>query len=189
MIRCGSRVVCVAVVLGACVPAVSAGDHFLQFRVEKTRCGVPCHDYQVSSKPVVAQVVSEVAVTLEEVPEKSRSKRMYVIENATAGPVTLSEITAFVEDDQELRLSGIVRHSGGTGQLQGGKVEIRVEALTATGGSGNRGVVVARGSDTFWLRADQPRTVTLLSTAVGEKTDAFGKVERVRVFLTYQSCR
>ncbi|MFM8477955.1 MAG: hypothetical protein ACKOEO_19395, partial [Planctomycetaceae bacterium] len=73
--------------------------------------------------------------------------------------------------------------------MKDGKVEIRVEALTATGGSRNRGVVVARGSDTFWLRTDQPRTATLSSTAVGEKTDAFGKVERVRVFLTYQSCR
>jgi hypothetical protein len=168
---------------------VSAGDHFLQFRIEKTRCGVPCHDYQVSAKPVVTQVVSEVAVTLEETPSKSHSKRMYVVEDATAGPVTLSEIAAIAENDRELTVSGVVRHSGGTGQLQGGKVEIRVEALTATGGSRGRGVVVAHGTETFWLRTNQPKTVTLSSMSIGEKTDAFGKVERIRVFLTYQSCR
>jgi|GEM_PF-1761384 len=178
-----------AAVLSVCVPCVPAGDHFLQFRIEKTRCGVPCHDYQVSAKRNVTQVVSEAAVTLQEGSTTLRSKRMYVIENATAGPVTLSEITAIAENDREISLSGIVRHSGGTGLLQGGRVEIRVEALTATGGSRSRGVVVASGSDTFWLRTDQPGNVTIPATSLGEKTDVFGKVERVRVFLQYQPCR
>ncbi|MFM7166898.1 MAG: hypothetical protein ACKO3T_16800, partial [Planctomycetaceae bacterium] len=111
------------------------------------------------------------------------------VENATAGPVTFSEITAIAENDREITLSGIVRHGGGTGLLQGGKVEIRVEGLTATGGSRSRGVVVASGCDTFWLRTDQPETVTIPAKSLGEKTDVFGKVERVRFYLTYQSCR
>ncbi|MFM7164848.1 MAG: hypothetical protein ACKO3T_06335, partial [Planctomycetaceae bacterium] len=120
-----SGFVCAAAVLAVCVPCVPAGDHFLQFRIEKTRCGVPCHDYQVSAKRNVTQVVSEAAVTFQEGPARLRSKRMYVVENATAGPVTFSEITAIAENDREITLSGIVRHGGGTGLLQGGKVEIR----------------------------------------------------------------
>ena len=176
-----------------------AGDHFLQWRVEKTRCRIPAYDYQSGRPTAVAEGVSEpaiVSVISRETTENTAGDqtatgetRTFVFDKLPAGPATLTGLAAVATDDGSVRVSGTLNHTGGdTGQLLGNKVIVRAELLTATGESVNSGAVLASEEATLWVRRGKPQTLSLSLNSLSFSKVA-PKVERIRLYMETLPCR
>ena len=115
--------------------------------------------------------------------------RTFVFDKVTAGPATLSGLSAVASEDGEIIVSGILKHTGGdAGQLQGNKVIVRAEALTATGETAETGTVLATEETAIWVRKGRPQTLNLsLNSMSLSKVPA--KVERIRLYLETHPCR
>lgn len=157
-----------------------AGEHFLQFRVEKSRCCIRDYGYQPGGKATSAVVLSGSGIDL------TGERKKFVIESPVAGPVTFADPTALVVNDRELTVSGVLQHSGDVKQIRGGRVEVRVEALTAAVTGSARGVVVGSATDSLWLPTGPPRPLTLHTTCGAGVVNSLEKIEKVRVYLTYR---
>ncbi|MFO0979827.1 MAG: hypothetical protein U0996_25735 [Planctomycetaceae bacterium] len=169
-----------------------AGELFLQMRVEKTRCGVPCrYDYRTSTKTQsvqTASVISEPAITTG--PVSSTPRLQFVFDDVESGPVTLKHLSATTDGNGGIRVSGILNHTGGaTGQLQGGKVVLRVEPLTNVNTTTKTGTLLAEGKTELWVRRNEPETVHVDVQYASHYPGGFGDVQRVRLFLEYQPNR
>ena len=166
-----------------CLSPAAAGDHFLQFRVEKSRCCIEDHGYQMQGKPEVASAISAPGIDL------PLSRRQFVIEDVTAGRVLLSGLTGLAVNDRELTVSGVLNHTGNINQFSGGQVEVLVEALTAAPNGSTRGVVIGREKKTLWLPTGKPKPITLTTDCGAGESHTLEKIERVRVYLTYRPGR
>jgi hypothetical protein len=170
----------VGLCLACAAVAAGAGDHFLQFRVEKSRCCIRDYGYQTGGKPTSAVVLSNSEIPL------PGGRRKFVIEPPVAGPVTFSELTALAVDEQQLVVSGVLLHAGDVQQIRGGHVEVRVEALTATVPGSARGVVIGTASESLWLPTGPPKPLTLRAPCEAVSGNSLEKIEKVRVYLTYR---
>lgn len=176
-----------------------AGDHFLQRRVETTRCRIPAYDYQQARPTAVAEGGSEpaiVSVISRETTDNALGAeagtgqiRTFVFDKLTAGPVTLSGLAAVATDDGNVRVSGTLKHTGGdAGQLLGNKVTVRAELLTATGDAVESGAVLATDEATLWVRKGKPQSLSLsLNSLPFVKVPT--KVERIRLYIETHPCR
>lgn len=166
-----------------CLSTSVAGDHFLQFRVEKTRCCITDHGYQTQGKPESASVISASGIDL------PLSRRRFVIGDVTAGKVVLSGLTALAVNDRELTVSGELKHSGNVNEFNGGQVDVRIEALTVTTDGATQAVVIGDDKKSLWLPAGKPKSITLKTTCGAGPGNSLEKIERVRVYLTYRPGR
>ncbi len=177
-------------ILGTAVWPALGGDHFLQWRVERTRCTIPAYDYQTSKPSAASGIISETAIIAVNPPEVDSTEiRTFVFDKVTAGPATLSGLSAVASGDGNVLVSGILKHTGGdAGQLQGNKVIVRAEALTATGETAETGTVLATEETAIWVRKGRPQTLNLsLNSMSLSKVPA--KVERIRLYLETHPCR
>ena len=167
----------------SCLPAVTAGDHFLQFRVTKSRCCIEDHGYETRGKPETATVISAAGIDL------PMSRRQFVIEDVAAGRIQLSGLTALAVNERELSLSGVLNYTGNANQFSGGHVEVLVEALAVSRDGNERGVVIGSETKPLWLPAGKPKPITLKMVCGAGPGNSLEKIERVRVYLTYRPGR
>lgn len=170
-----------------CLPwttVVSAGDHFLQWRTERTRCRIPDWDYAVQPNSASQTVVSEGPIT-------GDGGASFIFDDSTAGPVKVTGLAGLTNAERcALVVSGTLLHSGGpVGLQQRGWLEIRVQGLTATGGAVNRGVVVCEGSTRVRLERLTPKTFQILAEPPTNGLTTSARIERIRVFLQYSENR
>lgn len=163
---------------------VSAGDHFLQMRTERTRCRLPGWDYSVQRDSVPQTVMSEGLIP-------GDGSASFLVGDSTVGPVKVSGMAGLSDaEKRSLVVSGTLVHGGGpVGLQQRGWVEVRVQGLTATGGVLDRGVVVCEGSTRVRLERLNPKTFQIQAEPLTNGLTKSAKIERIRVFLQYSENR
>jgi len=163
---------------------VSAGDHFLQWRTERTRCRIPDWHYKVQRDSPSQTVISER-------PIPGDSGASFIFDNASVGPVKVTGLAALTRAEVcGAVVSGVLVHGGGpVGLQQRGWVNVRVQGLTATGGGVDRGVVVCEGSTWVDLERLTPKTFQIHAEPQAKGLTTSTKIERIRVFLQYSENR
>ena len=174
---------------------VPAGDLFFQSRNARSKHCIPAFDYRTSRAEATTAVTSAAAVPLLDTqPANNRvveNSRQFVLPDAQSGPILLSDLSAKTFPDRGMLLvTGILTHSGGvTGQQQGAKAVIRVDALGGVGNQPANLPVIARREAACWVRQNEPETVQIMLECNPVLLAEIQRVGRIRLFLEYHPNR
>lgn len=118
------------------------------------------------------------------------AEKRFVCDDVVAGPVTLSDCGAILDEEGSFRLTGLLLHSGGdAGAIRRGHVTVRVRGLAGPGES----VAVARvpgvwsASESVWVERQVPHPFTLQLRGVARAH--FQGTTRIQVDVVYRHDR
>ncbi len=143
-------------------------------------------DFEANVETETEEEGGETEVTVE-----AQQKR-FVIPNITAGPITLSGISAVATPDGCIRLSGILVHSGGEfGHLKGGNASVRIAAVSALGsGDNSTGLSIWANPADSWVKRGEPQPVSIQLNCgdnPAQSQGLFDDLTKIRVLLSYSS--
>lgn len=191
-----SLLTCATVLLACVTIADSAfgGKLFFQTRRARSRNCIPSFDYRTSSAKAAASVTSQQAVPISKAGINGgtvETQRLFVLPDATAGSVTLSDAAARLNTNTKtLIVSGVLTHSGGiAGQQSGGKAVIHVSVLGAAGTSSAPLPVLHRQECAYWVRKGEPETFQILLRGDSKHLTGIESAARIRLILEYHPNR
>lgn len=176
-----------------CISPCLADGFFLQWRSVRSRPHLGAFDYRTSKSETSTTVLSRPAVPAVTVGETTvkETRRHFVIPDAVAGPIRLSGVGAIADlKSDSLVISGTLSHNGGpSGQQQGGKAVIRVEALAGLGRSVAGMATVKRREVACWVRRLESESVRIPLTPHSTDRTDISAVTRVRLVIEYHPNR
>ncbi len=131
----------------------------------------------VTSKPAIPNQFADASPT----------RKRFVLADGKAGEATLTQATTMLSRDGTLHFSGMLSHRGGdVGQLHGGHVHLRVQAVSALPTTEDAGVVLRSTCVACWVPRDVTQPVEI-RTHPGFAS--FADVAQIRVLISYRKRR